>query len=108
MMSRIASPLLMALCAAQLAGCAGLDRLAEVGSPPRMSQIADVRRPSEIAAIRYPVPDAPVHSAIRHSLFLAHSSIQINAYSRWLGDTFIVFNEHSGDCRSPHWRLFSL
>ena len=42
------------------------------------------------------------------TLFSWLSSIQINAYSRWLGDTFIVFNEHSGDCRSPHRRLFSL
>jgi len=44
---------------AALPGCANLDRLAEIGSPPRMTPIADVRRPSEIAAIRYPVPEAP-------------------------------------------------
>ena len=46
------APLMAAICAAQLAGCTAMDRLAEVGSPPRMTQIADVRRPSEIAAIR--------------------------------------------------------
>ena len=69
MMSRIALPFVAGLCALQIAGCAGLDRLAEVGSPPRMSHIADVRRPSEIAAIRYPLPDAPVHAATANSIW---------------------------------------
>jgi len=54
---------------AALPGCANLDRLAEIGSPPRMTPIADVRRPSEIAAIRYPVPEAPEHAATANSIW---------------------------------------
>ncbi|MBM3886142.1 MAG: flagellar basal body L-ring protein FlgH [Gemmatimonadetes bacterium] len=64
------TPLLAMLAAlAALPGCASLDRLAEIGSPPRMTPIADVRRPSEIAAIRYPVPEAPEHAATANSIW---------------------------------------
>ena len=69
-MNRCSPFLVLALAAiSALPGCASLDRLGEIGSPPRMTPIADVRRPSEIAAIRYPVPEAPEHAATANSIW---------------------------------------